>query len=468
MSNYTKTTNFGAKDTLPPGDSQKIIRGTEFDTEFNNIATAVATKLEVDGSNNLVLAGTASATKFIPTGGTASGNGLYLPAANTLALSTNGVERVRLDSSGNLLVGTTTGFTSTTSAGAIAAAGIGNYPYISGTGSSGDITASANNIGILHQAPLFTATGGSFTPITSVLVAPRVRNTGSGGTGSAFVVGISSSPLVEGTSANARIGAVGLRAFAVRTSALDVSTQTSNDVYGATGTAGHDAADLTGTPTWPQVYTRNIVGVGGAANVYAGRTGGAGVSANVACSFLSSIFVTASTVSGNTEVNNVARYWGDSFYVGTTSGPTGVVTNAYGLHMPGPIVQATGTVTNYYGVYLTAPTVTGTLANRWAIYSADASSPSYFAGSVQVGAGTDAAPTLTTIADTNTGVFFPAADVIGVSTGGTERARVKSTGQVRFVPLSADPAGAESGDVYYNSTSNKLKVYNGTAWVDLH
>jgi hypothetical protein len=52
-------------------------------------------------------------------------------------------------------------------------------------------------------------------------------------------------------------------------------------------------------------------------------------------------------------------------------------------------------------------------------------------------------------------------------TNNTERAIVKTTGQIRFVPLSADPAGAETGDVYYNSTTNKLRVYNG-AWVDLH
>jgi hypothetical protein len=53
-------------------------------------------------------------------------------------------------------------------------------------------------------------------------------------------------------------------------------------------------------------------------------------------------------------------------------------------------------------------------------------------------------------------------------TGTTERMRVKADGQVRFIPLAADPAGAEAGDVYYNSGTNKLKVYNGTAWVDLH
>lgn len=53
-------------------------------------------------------------------------------------------------------------------------------------------------------------------------------------------------------------------------------------------------------------------------------------------------------------------------------------------------------------------------------------------------------------------------------TGSTERARIKTTGQVRFVPLASAPSGAEAGDVYYDSGTNKLRVYNGTSWVDLH
>mgnify|MGYP007072039065 CR=1 FL=1 len=44
MSNYTKLTNFLSKDTLPSGDIGKTIRGSEFDVEFNNISTAIATK----------------------------------------------------------------------------------------------------------------------------------------------------------------------------------------------------------------------------------------------------------------------------------------------------------------------------------------------------------------------------------------------------------------------------------------
>ena len=55
MSNYTKTTNFAAKDSLPSGNAAKIVKGAEIDTEFNNIATASATKAN---SNNAALTGT--------------------------------------------------------------------------------------------------------------------------------------------------------------------------------------------------------------------------------------------------------------------------------------------------------------------------------------------------------------------------------------------------------------------------
>ena len=47
MSNYTKTTNFAAKDSLPSGNAAKVVKGTEIDTEYNNIATAVATKADL-------------------------------------------------------------------------------------------------------------------------------------------------------------------------------------------------------------------------------------------------------------------------------------------------------------------------------------------------------------------------------------------------------------------------------------
>lgn len=49
MSNYTKVTDFAAKDTLSSGDANKVVKGTEFETEFDNIATAVATKADTAG-----------------------------------------------------------------------------------------------------------------------------------------------------------------------------------------------------------------------------------------------------------------------------------------------------------------------------------------------------------------------------------------------------------------------------------
>lgn len=46
MSNYVKSSNFTSKDALASGNPSKIIKGSEFDTEFNAIATAVATKAD--------------------------------------------------------------------------------------------------------------------------------------------------------------------------------------------------------------------------------------------------------------------------------------------------------------------------------------------------------------------------------------------------------------------------------------
>jgi hypothetical protein len=47
MSNYVKATNFTVKDTLPTGNSSKIVRGAEIDTELAAIATAVSSKADL-------------------------------------------------------------------------------------------------------------------------------------------------------------------------------------------------------------------------------------------------------------------------------------------------------------------------------------------------------------------------------------------------------------------------------------
>jgi len=60
MANYTKATNFTAKDSLPSGNSGKIIKGAEIDTEFTAIASAIASKADI---NSPAFTGTPTAPK---------------------------------------------------------------------------------------------------------------------------------------------------------------------------------------------------------------------------------------------------------------------------------------------------------------------------------------------------------------------------------------------------------------------
>lgn len=64
---YTITTNFGSKDSLPTGDSNKIIKGSEFTTEFTAIKSAFALAAPVA---NPTFTGTAT----IPTAAVTTGN----------------------------------------------------------------------------------------------------------------------------------------------------------------------------------------------------------------------------------------------------------------------------------------------------------------------------------------------------------------------------------------------------------
>jgi len=55
MANYTKATNFTAKDGLPTGNAGKIVKGAEIDTELNAVADAIASKAD---SNSPTFTGT--------------------------------------------------------------------------------------------------------------------------------------------------------------------------------------------------------------------------------------------------------------------------------------------------------------------------------------------------------------------------------------------------------------------------
>jgi hypothetical protein len=80
VSNYTKSTDFDVKDSLPAGDTGKIIRGAEFEVEFENIEVAIASKAD---ATDPTFAGTANFTNINITGNTTLGNA----ATDTVTIS---------------------------------------------------------------------------------------------------------------------------------------------------------------------------------------------------------------------------------------------------------------------------------------------------------------------------------------------------------------------------------------------
>jgi len=92
MSNYTQSTNFATKDALSSGDPLKIVKGTEINTEFVNISTAIATKADLasptltgtpaaptasSGTNTTQVATTAFVTAAVASGVTSALAAVY-------------------------------------------------------------------------------------------------------------------------------------------------------------------------------------------------------------------------------------------------------------------------------------------------------------------------------------------------------------------------------------------------------
>ena len=116
MANYTKATNFTAKDGLPAGNSSKVVKGAELDTEFTAIVSAIASKSDsnsptftgtplaptaASGTNNTQIATTAFVTTAVaasfPTGGIIlwSGSVASIPSGWALCNGSNGTPDLR-------------------------------------------------------------------------------------------------------------------------------------------------------------------------------------------------------------------------------------------------------------------------------------------------------------------------------------------------------------------------------------
>jgi hypothetical protein len=215
MSNYTQSTNFATKDNLSSGDPLKIVKGTEINTEFANIAIAVATKADLASP-------TLTGTPSLPTGTT----GVTQSFGNsTTALATTAfvqaalaalypVGSVYTNATNSTNPGTLLGF------GTWSAFGAGRVPvgFDSGnalfdtaeeTGGSADAitvshthtaTSTVTDPGHLHTVPLSGTSGGSAFGRVSGSSTPN-ENTGTATTG-ITVATTNSSTGSSGTNAN--------------------------------------------------------------------------------------------------------------------------------------------------------------------------------------------------------------------------------------------------------------------------
>ena len=268
MSNYTKSTNFATKDNLSPGNPLKIVKGTEIDTEFNNIQTAVATKTDnsaanitggsitgitdlavADGGtgastataalNNLLPTQTGNANKYLQTDGTnATWDAVSLSTADitgTLAVANGG-----------------TGVTSSTGTGAVV---LSNSPTLVTPALGTPASGTATN---LTGLPISTGVSGLGTGVATFLGTPSSANLASAitdETGSGALVFANSPTLVTpalGTP-SALVGtnitgtASGLTAGNVTTNANFTGAVTS--VGNATSLGSFSSANLLGALT---------------------------------------------------------------------------------------------------------------------------------------------------------------------------------------------------------------------------
>ena len=107
MTDYTKNTNFTAKDSLDDTDPDKIISGVLFDSEFDEIATAVATKAD---KASPTFTGTVGAAAISATGNVTVGGTLGVTGAATFSNTvgvTGAISGSSITTTGNIAVGGT-------------------------------------------------------------------------------------------------------------------------------------------------------------------------------------------------------------------------------------------------------------------------------------------------------------------------------------------------------------------------
>lgn len=407
--------------------------------------------------------------------------GIWFPAADTIAFSEGGAEAARINSSGQFLVGGTTadakltvtgvGTTSTTPS---TTADIGATLGIRDTGGSpgngGMLMFGAffgyfgaikgflqNGSGPLGAIDFYTRNGSADATLTRRMRIDFNGNIGIG-TGSpdallsvngiaSFGAGAATTPSVAAFGdLNTGMWFPAADTIALSTGGSERMRIESNGNVGIgsstlTSTSFRVSKNLTGSTAPSGVFSDGTIQSDGTAipTYFSGLLNTAAATFTIGNAQIYRAAV--GTIGANSAITNLYGYTAAALTAGTTN---------YGFFASAPAANVT-TGKTYYGFFEASSVATGG-GTSWAFY-ASGTAPNYFAGQVQLGAGAVGTPSLAAFGDTNTGMWFPASDTIAWSTGGSERMRITSAGNIAIGTSSPSSRLEVTGDVANSLTS---------------